>query len=114
MFDHAASGSSLDDLSQTVELLSGVGVWIRCTAPVRLRIVDRGHTKKCSTGSLASEALRRYLLSPCRHNFIIPTLFNFGSDLICAVNVPYGHNPLSISSYFYNLRNTFRASVFCG
>jgi hypothetical protein len=32
----------------------------------------------------------------------------------CAVNVPYGHNPPSISSYFCNLSNTFRASVFCG
>jgi hypothetical protein len=32
----------------------------------------------------------------------------------CAVNVPYGHNPPSISSYFRNLRETFRASVFWG
>ena len=35
-------------------------------------------------------------------------------NLECAVNVPYGHNWLSTSSYFCNLGNTFRASVSWG
>jgi hypothetical protein len=35
-------------------------------------------------------------------------------DLMCAVNVPYGHNWPSTSSHFCNLGNTFRASVIGG
>jgi hypothetical protein len=35
-------------------------------------------------------------------------------NLECAVNVPYGDNWLSTSSYFCNLGNTFRASVIRG